>query len=82
MLLQVDQTRLALYQLQNLSLPIHHVFVLEDLFDGDNFFGFLDLSLVNFAKGSAAQDLQEVVVVEFACLLLQRGEHSWLLTLR
>ena len=50
MFLQIDQTRLVFYLLQNLGLTIHHIFIFKDLFDGDNLIGFLYLSLQIHSK--------------------------------
>ena len=42
---QIDQAALVAYDLQNLSLPIHHVLVFQNLLDGHYFASILLLSL-------------------------------------
>jgi len=79
---QVDEAGLVADDLQNLSLPIHHIFVLQNLLDGYHFASLLLLSLyakstiskitpertyfINLAESATAEHLQKVVFVEFA----------------
>ena len=91
MVTQVDQTRLILDLLQNLCFSVHHVLVLEDLFDGHYFACYSILSLnsshecceedkfaylENFAEGTASQDLDEVELIESALRLVRLGRQD------
>ena len=44
-LAQVDEAGLVLNELEDLNLPVHHVFVLENLLHGDNLTRLLDFCL-------------------------------------
>lgn len=63
---QVNQTGLILNLLQNLRLPVHHVLVFKDLFDGNYFASRSYLSLEDFAEGTATKHLLEHKLVKSA----------------